>query len=402
MAVAKLTKTVVEGIAKGAKIWDTAVGGFGCRRQTTDAIWYLLRYSAGGRQRTYSIGRHGSPWTVETARTEAKRLLGLVASGRDPLTLREAEREERERPTAITFGQAVEAYITAKLKGWKPGTAVQVTHHLRTLAQPLHPLALVEIDRRRIAELLASIEENSGPVARNRTRTSLSAMFKWLDAEGRVAEGTNPAAGTAKADEAPSRERVLSQSELAEVWAALGEDHASDIIRLLLLTGQRRDEITKLRWSEIDFDRALLTLPPARTKNKRQHEVPLAPQALAILRHWANSGAGARANDGQVFDRVGWDLRKKKLDAAILAKRGAKAKPMAHWQLHDLRRTCATGMGELAVLPHVIECVCNHLSGFRAGVAGTYNRNTYAAEMRAALCAWADHIDGIVGLAKAA
>ncbi|MFZ1064003.1 MAG: Arm DNA-binding domain-containing protein, partial [Pseudolabrys sp.] len=91
MAVAKLTKTVVEGIAKGGKIWDTAVVGLGVRRQTTDAIWYLLRYSAGGRQRTYSIGRHGSPWTVETARTEAKRLLGLVASGRDPLAEREAE-----------------------------------------------------------------------------------------------------------------------------------------------------------------------------------------------------------------------------------------------------------------------------------------------------------------------
>ena len=230
------------------------------------------------------------------------------------------------------------------------------------------------------------------PDQRNRTRTSISAMYKWLDAEGLVAEGTNPAAGTATADEGPSRDRVLSNAELAEVWAALGEDHVSDIIRLLILTGQRRDEITKLRWSEIDFDKALLTLPPARTKNKRTHELPLAPQALAILKRWAtNAAATDKANDGMVFEPVGWDLRKKRLDKVILANRGGK--PMPHWTLHDLRRTCATGLAELGVLPHVIECILNHLSGFRAGVAAIYNRNRYLPEMREALGKWADYVE---------
>jgi integrase len=188
---------------------------------------------------------------------------------------------------------------------------------------------------------------------------------------------------------------VLSNAELAEVWAALGEDHVSDIIRLLVLTGQRRDEITKLRWSEIDFDKALLTLPPARTKNKRTHELPLAPQALAILQGWATNAAGrnGKGNDGMVFERVGWDLRKKKLDRVILANRGGK--PMPHWTLHDLRRTCATGLAELGVLPHVIECVLNHLSGFRSGVAAIYNRNRYLPEMRAALCKWGNYVEGL-------
>jgi hypothetical protein len=92
-----------------------------------------------------------------------------------------------------------------------------------------------------------------------------------------------------------------------------------------------------------------------------------------------------------VFEPVGWDLRKKKLDKVILANRGGK--PMPHWTLHDLRRTCATGLAQLGVLPHVIECILNHLSGFRSGVAAIYNRNRYLPEMRAGLCKWADYVE---------
>jgi integrase len=397
MAVAKITKRVAEAVPKGEVIWDSEVKGFGVRRQRTDAVFYLLRYRLNGKQSFYSIGRHGSPWTPDEARTQAKRLLGQVASGIDPLAERKAQRETN--PEGLTFVEASEHYIKAKLSEWKPGTAKQVTHHLRNLAKPLHPLPLVEINRRSISELLGDIQKNSGPIARNRTRTSISAMYKWLDAEGLIAEGTNPAAGTATADEGPSRDRVLTQAELAEVWAALGKDHVSDIVRLLILTGQRRDEITKLCWSEIDFDKALITLPPMRTKNKRTHELPLAPQALTILQRWATNAAGStnkgngKANDKLVFDRVGWDLRKKKLDKAILANRGGKQ--MRHWTIHDLRRTCATGLAELGILPHVIECILNHLSGFRSGVAAIYNRNRYLPEMRAALCKWADYVEGL-------
>ena len=393
MAVRKINKTEVGRLQPGQWVWDSEVKGFGIRRQTTDAVFYLLRYRTNGKQSFLSIGRHGSPWTPEMARKEAKRLQGQVASGFDPQAEKQKQRAGRNAPSEITFGEVVEAYIAAKLSEWKPGTAEQVINHLRRLAKPLHPLALAEINRREVAELLRAIQTNSGPVARNRTRTSISAMYKWLDAEGRVPEGTNPAAGTVTADEGQSRDRVLSSAELAEVWAALGDDNVSDIIRLLILTGQRRNEIAKLSWSEIDFDKAVLSLPPARTKNRRTHELPLSPQALAILKRWASHRVRGRANDGMVFDPLGWDIRKKNLDKVILANRGGK--PMPHWTLHDLRRTCATGLAQLGVLPHVIECVMNHLSGFRAGVAGIYNRARYEGEMRDALQRWADHLDQI-------
>jgi hypothetical protein len=213
MAVAKITKREVDRLAPGQVVWDTEVKGFGIRRQTTDAVFYLLRYRLNGKQSFYSIGRHGSPWTPEMARKEAKRLQGQVASGIDPLAERQAEREASKQPEGLTFGEAVELYLARDC--WKPGSLVQITNHLRSLAKPLHPLPLAEIDRRRVAETLAAIQTNSGPIARNRTRTSISAMYRWLDQEGRVAEGTNPAASTAIADEGPSRDRVLSDAELA-------------------------------------------------------------------------------------------------------------------------------------------------------------------------------------------
>jgi hypothetical protein len=191
MTVGKITKTAVDHLGPGEVLWDTEVKGFGIRRHATEAKHYVLRYRFNGRQTFKKIGRHGSPFTPDSARKEAKRVLALIASGTRP----SAQSGE------ATFGDAAESYIAHKTGSWKPGTAVQITHHLRNLSKPLYPLALGEIDRRRVADLLASIEKNSGPVARNRTRTSISAMFTWLDKEGRVAEGTNPAAGTAKADE---------------------------------------------------------------------------------------------------------------------------------------------------------------------------------------------------------
>jgi integrase len=196
---------------------------------------------------------------------------------------------------------------------------------------------------------------------------------------------------------------VLSRAELAEVWgAACGAGDFGDIVRLLILTGQRREEIGSLRWSEIDFDRGLIVLPPERTKNKRLHEIPLSPQARAILELRAQRVASsprpsrAKPNDGLIFGGAagfsGWSRAKGKLDAAL----AQRAKPMPDWRLHDLRRTAATGMAELGVLPHIIEAVLNHVSGHKGGVAGIYNRSRYTEPMRDALERWGEHVETIV------
>ena len=393
MALGKITKTTVERLQPGEWLWDAdhreVVKGFGARRQT-DGIFYYLRFRLAGRQRIKSIGRHGSPYTPDTARTKAKEKLGKAAGGADPFA------EEAKARVAETFGNEVKRYLERKKAAMKPRAFQEVERHLSNHAKPLHRLRLGEIDRRTVAVRLAEIEQASGPVARNRVRSSLSAFFVWAITEGFIE--LNPVAGTAKAEESGTRERVLTQGELAEVWAALEDDQFGDIVRLLILTGQRREEIGSLRWSEVDFERGLIALPPARTKNKRLHEVPLSPLARAIIKQQSRRrdlvfGIGKGGFSG-------WSDSKARLDQRMLAVRREvdhKAKPIPDWTLHDLRRTGATVMADkLGVLPHIIEAILNHVSGHRAGVAGVYNRARYEGEMREALGQWADHVAAIV------
>jgi integrase len=245
----------------------------------------------------------------------------------------------------------------------------------------LHRFRLDEIDRRKVATLLGQIETSSGPIARNRLRATLSAFFAWAIAEGLVE--INPVQGTGKANEG-SRERVLTPEELRTLWRSLGDDRFADIIRLLLLTGQRRSEIAGLQWDEVDLGRGMIVLPPARTKNKRRHELPLSRQALAIIERQPRRNSSDYLFGERGFNN--WNADGARLDQRL---------GIAAWCIHDLRRTAATGMAELGVQPHIIEAVLNHVSGHKAGVAGIYNRARYEGEMRSALQRWADHLDQI-------
>jgi integrase len=189
-------------------------------------------------------------------------------------------------------------------------------------------------------------------------------MFNWAIREGYELPA-NPVAGSNRPAEPESRARVLTNEELRKVWLACGDDDFGRIIRLLALTGQRREEVGGMEWTEIAGD--IWTIPAARTKNRRAHTLPLLPAALALLpepngRLWV-FGVGARGFSG-------WSAAKRALDS-----RAQLAEP---FRIHDIRRSVATGLAELGVLPHVIEAVLNHVSGHRAGVAGIYNRATYA------------------------
>jgi Arm DNA-binding domain len=220
---AKITKSAVDRMQPWTALWDSDVKGFGVRRHGTDGRHYLLRYRFQGKQTFKKIGRHGSPWTPDAARAEALRLLGQIVSGVNP-----AQRQ----PDSTTFGAEVERYLAQRQANVRPETFRQLTLHLRKHSSPLHGLAIDRIDRRRIAQLLAQVEVGSGAVSRNRLRSNLSAFWSWLIREGLLE--INVVAGTGTADEGPSRDRVLSGAELGEVWRK-----GSDVIRLLLLTGQR-------------------------------------------------------------------------------------------------------------------------------------------------------------------
>jgi integrase len=391
--LAKITKRTVEGLAPKAWLWDTELKGFGARRQT-DGVFYYLRYRLNGLQRTKSLGRHGH-LTPELARAQAKQRLGKIASGIDPFA------EEATARAAETFGGELERYLEQQQGKLKPRSFEEIKRHLAVYAGPLHRMRLGEINRRAIAVQLAEVEKESGIVSRNRLRSSLSAFFTWIIQEGFIE--ANPVIGTRKIDEGGSRERVLTQTELAQLWSVLGQSNSvplgqyGDVVRLLILTGQRRNEIAALRWDEVDFDRAVITLPPSRTKNNRTHELPLSPLALAILqrqpRRKGQEFVFPNRNGGRF---VNWLEGRARLDKAIAQSTPIKAKAQP-WRLHDLRRTCATGMAELGVLPHIVEAVLNHVSGHKAGVAGIYNRARYENEMREALELWANRVGEITG-----
>jgi integrase len=371
MATGKIT---ISTLAKlDGWIWDDRVIGLGARRQRK-GVHYYLRYYWQGAQQMRSIGRHGSPWTPDTARVEARRLLGVLATGADPFA---------QPIAAETFGAEVERYLARKSGLLRPRAYVEAVRYLRKHCASLHKLPLSGIDRRTIAQTLGQIETNSGPAARNRGRSALSAMFSWALTEGLI--DVNPVQGTAKADEGGSRERVLSADELKAVWRALGDDPFSNIVRLLLLSGQRRNEIGHLQWGEIDLAKAQINLPATRVKNGREHSVPLSTQALAIIKEVPH-----RNSSEFLFGKRGfndWDYAKKQLDQRM---------SIAPWRLHDLRRSAATYMAELGILPHVIETTLNHVSGHKAGVAGIYNRSKMTDAVLEGLQRWADHLEALV------
>jgi integrase len=366
MATGRITVTSLNGLE--GWLWCEKLIGFGARKQRR-GIFFYVRARHNGRQIMHSIGRFGSPWTVETARAKALELLGTLASGSDPFT---------QSLASETFGTEVERYLERQRNSLKPRSFVEVQRYLQKRASPLHKLRLGEIDRRTIAVLLGQIETTSGASPRNRLRSALSAFFSWAIREG-LAE-LNPVQGTGKADEGNGRDRVLSPEELRKLWRGLGDGHFADVVRLLLLTGQRRTEIGGLTWAEVDLERKLIVLPAERTKNGRSHEVPLSTQALAILARQDQRGEF-------VFSKfMNWFDGKAKLDQRVA---------IAPWTLHDLRRSCSTWMAEIGVLPHIVEAVLNHRSGHKQGVAGRYNWAKYEGEMRSALQRYADWLDTI-------
>ena len=199
----------------------------------------------------------------------------------------------------------------------------------------------------------------------------------------------NPGAGT------PSRERVLSDDELKQIWQACGDDDFGRIVKLLLLTACRRIEIGGLLWHEINFTTGMLTIPGERTKNGRALVLPLPEAALTILH-----SCPRRDDRDYVFGREkggafsSWSYSTNRLNDQITIKNGT---PLAHWTLHDLRRTAATRLhDDLNCQPHIVEAVLGHYSGHRRGPAGVYNRATYTREIAVALAHWASHLLAIV------
>jgi integrase len=379
----RLTEAVVARLTipdgKIDETWfDSEIKGFGVRKRGKDAT-YFLQYQLNGTPRKLTLGRR-SEIRCEVARDLAKAKRGEIAKaklglGIDPAIARENAKAESNKPKPQSLGAIIADYLATKKAAMRPRTYSGAAYQLETLFKPLHNAPLNAVTRAAIAAQLGTIARECGNVTANRSRSTLSSLFAWAMSEG-IAE-SNPVIGSTVRPEKP-RERVLSDGELATLFLALPDDRFGRIVRLLVLTGCRRDEIGSLRWSEVDLVARTITLPASRTKNKRAHTTPLSESALKVLQSVPQDG-------DYVFGGFGhWSYNKMKLDGVV--------KFTVPWTLHDLRRTCATGMADLGVQPHIIEAVLNHVSGHKAGVAGIYNRATYETEKTAALELWAGHL----------
>jgi integrase len=327
--------------------------------------------------------------TVGEARKRAAILHAEVKLGRDPAGEKVIGKARANETVAATLP----LYLRQQKDRLRPRAYVEVERHLLTHARHLHPQPLTGVSRRDVAAVLTAIADSKSGATANRVRSSLSAFFVWCMKQGLL--DANPAAFTDRRPE-KSRDRVLTADELRQIWAALRDDAYGAIVKLLVLLGSRREEIGALRWSEVDLDKALITLPPNRVKNGRERIIVLTAPALAILKNqprltWPDGslcdlvfGHGARGfND--------WQGSKIDLDARI----AAQGKPLKPWVLHDFRRLLSTAMHDyLQIQPHVVEACLGHV-GHQRGTPGVYNRAQYEREMRVALDRWADHVASI-------
>ena len=285
----KLTQATVDRLAAGGEerlVFDDDMPGFGLRLFATGRKSWLVQYRHGRRQRRVSLG-DAAVVPAAKARAEARRLLSEVGVGRDPQGERQRERK------APLVREVVDLYLARHAtKSLRPRSLAEVRRHLERHAAPLHRLTLAELDRRRVAELLHRLAESSGTVASNRVRASLSACFAWAMRAG-LAEA-NPVAGTPRQAGERPRERVLSLAELALVWRHAGDGAYGALVRLLILTGLRREEMAGLRPCEVALGRAELVIGAARMKAGREHRVLLPAPALDICarRGWRGLRAG--------------------------------------------------------------------------------------------------------------
>lgn len=267
-------------------------------------------------------------------------------------------------------------------------------------AKRLHGKSITGVSRRDVASALSLLTEKLSGATVNRVQSTLSGFFAWTMSEG--LRDDNPVQGTERRDEI-ERKRLITETELRDIWAALRDDAYGDIMRLLILTGARREEIGGLRWGEINFTTRFIILPPERTKNRREHEIYLSDSALEILR----ACLPLTQPDGTPYDRVfgrgqqgfnDWAGSKMDLDRRIAqARSAAGTEAMPDWTLHDFRRLISTTMQEhLAILPHVAEEILGHRGHHKKGSARPYNLATYRAERTAALTRWADYVASVV------
>lgn len=368
--------------------WDPDLPGFGVRLRPGKAS-YVVQYRVGIEQRRKSLGDVRKV-TVEDARGIARKRFAQVELGIDP-DAEEEKRRTEQAGDARTFEKIVETYLEAQKPRVRPNTYIAEERYLRRHCQPLQRKPVNKVSFEDIASLLRDLVRNHGPTSAARARGALLAFFSWCMRQGLAK--ANPVIGTENPIRGKEpRSRVLTDDELRVIWRNCLDDDFGKIVRLLLLTACRRDEIGGLRWPELDLAESKLLLPKDRTKSKRALELTLPATALAIIGSVQRRNSRDTLFGGGANGFNAWSYNSLALNARITA---AEGKAITPWRLHDLRRTVRTRLGKLGVLPHIAELVLNH-AGHKSGIGGVYDHHDYGPEIAEALRKWEAHLLAIV------
>jgi integrase len=421
MAAEKLTDKKLKNLkapkSGRLEIWDQLVsddrtlpGTFGIRVTEKGAKSWVIMYrtldAAKGkiRQKRLKIGSYPAMSLAE-ARKAARDTLLDVSKGTDPAKAKQAARADLLG--AITFGDAldqfIDKYAKRETRGWKETSRVFDKY----VKPELGDYRLDAITTLQIRNLIEAKAETA-PYMANRMLAYLRKFFNWASERDMV--DASPVSAIKPPGKENARDRILSDDEIRLAWDAFDEMGwpFGQAFKLLLITGQRRDEVAKMRWKDINEKEFLWTLPREATKADRLHEVPLSNLAMEVLQSLPRTSNEFVFSTNGKTPISGFSRGKANADKVIATRQlladgtespTDKDLAKAHldpWRLHDLRRTMASQMARLGIAPHVIEKVLNHSSGAISGVAAVYNRYAYTNEKRTALETWAQGLEAII------
>jgi integrase len=320
------------------------------------------------------------------ARKRVQAIMGAVAGGTNPAAERKEAAEKARAEAArevMTLAALLENWSELHLSARRPGYAAEAVRALKHAFGKQLDRPAEDLDRASVVRVFDKMAHEGRPVMAAQTASYGRAAYNWALKRGTIT--TNPFSNL-PATPMVKREKVLSDEELAAIWQATGEEgNFNRIVRALILTGQRREEVAGMTWDELSPDLATWTLPASRAKNGEAHAVPLSAPMQDLIKSQPRFGELVFSGLRGAFS--GWSKSKAALDARS---------DVRDWRLHDLRRTAATGLQKLGVRLEVTEAVLNHISGSRAGITGIYQRYDFAKEKRDALEAWGERVMTIV------
>jgi integrase len=398
-----LTDAKIKGLKPPAEgrleIADKVVLGLRLRIGSSGAKTFILRKRIGSRVSNMTLGRyHETRFSLSDARRKARTLLNDIEAGGDPAA--KLIEEKRVGAAAGTVRSLFNAYRAAEADEKRSGAEIVRIFERYVLPEIGDRMAdtISRGDVTRLIDKVAAGDGKPAPVMARAVGAQISAFYSWaMPRLDRLQ--FNPARDAGRPPAPKARERVLSEAELRAVWKASDAEHFPwrAAIKLLILTGQRREEVFDADRAEFDLEAGLWTIPGARAKNGNAHLVPLSRQAKDVLasvpeivgapKLFPSRSDGTRGPSG--FSKMLSRVR-----SAVETELGGGVED---WRLHDLRRTLATGLQRLGIKLEVTEAVLNHISGTRSGLVGVYQRHDYLQEKRHALDAWGSEVERIVG-----